>query len=66
VEEGEDNDARRGRLVRHDRGGRGKRLNPFFGFASVGEDVLLTPLLTPLRALHAETPGNRQQRNRLK
>jgi hypothetical protein len=27
---------------------------------------MLTPLLTPLRALHAETAGNRQQRNQLR
>jgi hypothetical protein len=26
----------------------------------------LTPLLTPLSAQHAETPGNHQQRNRLR
>jgi thiol-disulfide isomerase/thioredoxin len=34
--------------------------------SAVAEWGLLTPLLTPLRALHAETTGNHQQRNQLR
>jgi hypothetical protein len=34
--------------------------------SAVAEWGLLTPLLTPLRALHAETLGNHQQRNQLR